>query len=178
MEKMIVVDVEKCMSCHNCELACTVAHSESKDIIQLIYGMEKPEQRIILERFENSTVPIHCRHCEDAPCVAVCPSGAITHPVPNSPVVLDSDRCIGCHACILVCPFGVIQVGKDGKSMIKCDLCFDRLKEGKEPACAEACITGAIQYISIDEYTTKKREEYTKKYLVAIQKGELISEEQ
>jgi len=62
--------------------------------------------------------------------------------------------------------------------MIKCDLCFDRLKEGKEPACAEACITGAIQYISIDEYTTKKREEYTKKYLVAIQKGELISEEQ
>ena len=177
MDKMIVVDINKCLGCHSCELACAVAHSKSKNLMEAIFEPEKSAHRIILDQIGDSTVPMHCRHCEDAPCVTVCPSGAITRPAPDSPVVLDSNKCIGCHACIMVCPFGVIRIGPTGKSMIKCDLCIDRLQEGKEPACAEACMTHAIKYISIDEYTAKKREEYTKKYMVAIKKGgDLISE--
>lgn len=178
MDKMIVVDIEKCVSCHSCELACAVARSKSKNLMEAIFEPQRPVPRIILEQIDGSTVPIHCRHCEDAPCVTVCPSGAITRPAPDSPVVLDSSKCIGCRACIMVCPFGVIRFGPDGKSMIKCNLCYDRLQKGQEPACAEACTTNAIRYIPIDEYTAQKREDYAKKYKVAIQKGELIREEQ
>jgi carbon-monoxide dehydrogenase iron sulfur subunit len=176
MDKMIVVDIDKCMSCHSCELACAVARSKSKNLIEAIYEKEKPVSRIILEEIESTTIPIHCRHCEDAPCVEVCPAGAITRPAPDSPVVLDSTKCIGCRACIIVCPFGVIRMGPDGKSVIKCNLCFDRLQMGQEPACAEACTTRAIRYISIEEYTAQKREEYVKKYKVAIMKGEEVGD--
>jgi carbon-monoxide dehydrogenase iron sulfur subunit len=172
MDKIIVVEIEKCMSCHSCELACATAHSESKDLIKAIREKNKPFPNIILEKIEEMVLPIHCRHCEDAPCVTVCPSGAISRPAEDSPVILDSSKCIGCHACILVCPFGVIKRGPDGKSLIKCDLCFERLNEGGEPACVEACITGAIKFIEIEELTARKREEYVKKYKVAIIRGE------
>ncbi len=172
MDKIIVVDIEKCMACNSCVLACAVAHSQSKELLNAIKEKSRPIPKIILEVIEDTVTPIHCRHCEDAPCVIVCPSGAISRPSEKSPVILNNEKCIGCHACILVCPFGVIKRGPDGKSLIKCDLCFERLKEGKEPACVEACITGAIRYLSIEEVTAKKREDYIKKYKVAILKGE------
>lgn len=170
MDKIIMVNAERCMGCHSCELACAVAHSKSKELIVAINEKDRPVSKVILERFGDMVTPIHCRHCEDAPCVIVCPSGAITKPSEDAPVILTTEKCIGCHACIIVCPFGVIKRGHDGKSLIKCDLCFERLREGQKPACAEACITGAIQYISVEEITEGKREEYIKKYRVAIQK--------
>ncbi|RKY00959.1 MAG: 4Fe-4S ferredoxin [Spirochaetes bacterium] len=167
MDKIIVVDIEKCMSCHSCELACSVAHSKSKDLLRAIQEGEQVEAKIILERFGDSTLPIQCKHCEDAPCITVCPAGAISRPSPNSPVILNHEKCIGCHACVIVCPFGVITFGPDGKSLTKCDLCYDRLKEGKIPACAEACITGAIRYLSIKELNEMKRREYFEKLKTA-----------
>jgi len=176
MDKMIVVDIEKCLGCHSCELACAVAHSKSKDLFKAIYEEPRSVPRIILEDYENNTVPIHCRHCEDAPCVTVCPTGAISRPTPDSPVTLDSDKCIGCHACIMVCPFGVIQINPYGKSVIKCDLCFERLENGQEPACAEACKTGAIKFVAIKDVSLGRREEYMKKYKVAIQNAENLRE--
>jgi len=172
MDKIIVVNMERCMSCHSCELACALAHSQKKELLEAVLSGEKSPTRVILEHFEDTTLPIHCRHCEDAPCMLVCPSGAISRPGERSPVILDSSKCIGCHACILVCPFGVIKTGPDGKSLIKCDLCYERLKDGKQPACAEACITGCIKFQSIEEYTLKKREESYKRFKVAVKKGE------
>lgn len=172
MEKIIVVDNGKCVGCNSCVLACAVAHSKSKKLEEAIFEEDKPTSKIILEIYEDTVTPLHCRHCEDAPCVTVCPTGAITRPGERSPVILDNTKCIGCHACILVCPFGVIRTGPDGKSLIKCDLCFDRLNEGKQPACAEACITGSIKYITVEEFTAKRRKEFVEKYKVAITTGE------
>ena len=173
MDKIIIVNSEKCMGCHSCELACAVVHSKSQDLIEAVYEDEKPSPRIILESDEEETLPIHCRHCEEAPCAIVCPSGAISRPAEHSPVILDSSKCIGCHACIIVCPFGVIKKGPDGKSLLKCDLCFERLKDGGEPACVEACPTGAIKFLSIEEITGKKRRAFKQKFKVAL-KQELI----
>jgi carbon-monoxide dehydrogenase iron sulfur subunit len=172
MKKIIVVDMDRCMACKSCVLACAVAHSKSKDLVKAMYEEDKPSPKIILEEIEDIVTPIHCRHCEDAPCVTVCPSGAISRPDESSPVILNNEKCIGCHACILVCPFGVIKTGPDGKSLIKCDLCFERLKEGGEPACVEACITGAIKYRTIEEITEGRRKEYIRKYRVAITRGD------
>jgi carbon-monoxide dehydrogenase iron sulfur subunit len=168
-EKIILVNSKTCMSCHSCEIACAVAHSESKRLVEAVYEQQINFPRIILERSGDEVLPIHCRHCEEAPCVTVCPSGAVSRPAVGSPVLLDQSLCIGCHACIIVCPFGVIKQGKDGKSLIKCDLCFGRLEEGREPACVEACPTSTIRFVSIEEIGAQKRREYARRYRVSIQ---------
>lgn len=171
MDKIIVVNSETCLGCHSCEIACAVEHSRSKSLLEAIYEENPSFPRIILEEFGDGTIPIHCRHCEDAPCITVCPTQAISRPAEDSPVVLHKDQCIGCHACIIVCPFGVIKRGSDGRSLIKCDLCIARLNDGDEPACVEACPTHTIKFLSIEEITSKKRKEYVGKYKVAIQAG-------
>jgi carbon-monoxide dehydrogenase iron sulfur subunit len=100
--------------------------------------------------------------------MAICPSNAITRQHENAPVMLDSSRCIGCHACILACPFGVIKQSPDNKNLVKCDLCFHRLEEGREPACVEACPTKAVKYISVEEYNSAKRREHVEKYIATL----------
>ena len=172
MEKIILVNSKTCLSCHSCEIACSVAHSQSRSLIEAVYEEKKTYPRIILEHSGEEVLPIHCRHCEEAPCVTVCPSGAISRPAERSPVLLDQSLCIGCQACLIVCPFGVIRQGADGKSLIKCDLCIHRLGEGQLPACVEACPTATIRYVSIDEIGAEKRREYARRYRVSIQAGE------
>jgi anaerobic carbon-monoxide dehydrogenase iron sulfur subunit len=169
MDKIIVVNIDKCLGCHTCALSCAVAHSKSKKLNEAIYEKDKPFPRLNIELIEDKSLPIQCRHCEDAPCISVCPSEAISRASDKSPVILNSDKCIGCHACIIVCPFGVIKKDSDGKSLIKCDLCFERLEEGREPACVESCPTKSIKYTSIEEVNSEKR----KRYKVMIQEGEV-----
>ena len=124
--------------------------------------------RIILERDDGDVIPFHCRHCTEAPCITVCPTQAMFRLNESSPVILDKAKCIGCNACVIVCPFGVIKKGSDGKSLIKCDLCIHRLREGEEPACAEACPTHAIRYISIEQISEERRKDALRKYRVAL----------
>jgi carbon-monoxide dehydrogenase iron sulfur subunit len=110
---------------------------------------------------------MQCRHCEDAPCVAVCPSKALFKEAGGSAeniVVLDSGLCIGCKWCIEVCPFGVIKMNKSGSAVIKCDLCVERLRAGEKPACVAACKTGALSYRTSFDFARNKR----KKFLVEI----------
>jgi formate dehydrogenase iron-sulfur subunit len=93
-----------------------------------------------------------CKHCTHAGCLDVCPTGAI-HRTEFGTVVIQDDVCNGCGYCVTACPFGVIgkrEIGNDG-GMHKCTLCYDRLKEGHEPACAKACPTKSIQFGPLDE---------------------------
>lgn len=177
MEKIILVNSKTCLSCHSCEVACAVAHSASRRLIEAVYEETKSVPRIILEHSGEEVLPLHCRHCEEAPCVTVCPSGAVSRPAAGSPVLLDQSLCIGCQACLIVCPFGVIRQGKDGKSLIKCDLCSSRLGEGQVPACVEACPTRTIRYVSLQEIGAEKRREYARRYRVSIQALEEAGDE-
>ena len=83
-------------------------------------------------------------HCEDAPCLLACPTGAIRREAGAQVVGVDAGLCIGCHSCSIACPFGVPRFGTDGK-MQKCDLCNERLKCGLEPACVRVCPTRALR---------------------------------
>jgi formate dehydrogenase iron-sulfur subunit len=86
-----------------------------------------------------------CKHCTEAACLEVCPTGALFR-TEFGTVVVQEDICNGCGYCIPACPFGVIeQRGDDGRAF-KCTLCYDRLKDNKEPACAQACPTDSIQF--------------------------------
>ncbi len=91
-----------------------------------------------------------CKHCTNAGCLDVCPTGALVR-TEFGTVVLQEDICNGCGYCVVACPFGVISERPEKKVMGKCTLCYDRLKTGDQPACAKACPTTSIQFGEVDE---------------------------
>jgi formate dehydrogenase iron-sulfur subunit len=91
-----------------------------------------------------------CKHCTTAPCLDVCPTGALFR-TEFGTVVVQDDVCNGCGMCVPACPFGVIERREDDGRAWKCTLCYDRLKDGREPACAQACPTDSIQFGALDD---------------------------
>ena len=154
---MIIINVGKCLGCKSCELACAIAHSSLKDLNSLSGFAEKPGYRIHVVAYEHKAVPVHCNHCDDAPCMLACPTGAIYREGEKGPVLLDNARCIGCKMCVQACPFGVITIKLDGKGVLKCDLCIERLNEGQDPACVVACPTNALIFSDEKQVNYAKR---------------------
>ncbi|HWB37597.1 MAG TPA: 4Fe-4S dicluster domain-containing protein, partial [Rugosimonospora sp.] len=91
-----------------------------------------------------------CKHCTHAACLDVCPTGALVR-TEFGTVVVQEDVCNGCGYCVPACPYGVIDKRPDDGRMWKCTLCYDRLSDGQEPACAKACPTESIQFGPLDE---------------------------
>src|SRR4051812_7563822 len=91
-----------------------------------------------------------CKHCVQAGCLEVCPTGAIIRTEFDT-VVIQANVCNGCRDCIAACPFGVIEINPVSKTAQKCTLCYDRMQAGLEPACSKACPTDSIQFGTIRE---------------------------
>ncbi len=98
-----------------------------------------------------------CKHCVHAPCMEACPTGSLIRTEFDS-VFVQQDVCNGCGYCQSACPFGVIEVDKEGDGKAhKCTLCYDRLKDGLEPACAKACPTDSIQFGAVEDLLERAR---------------------
>jgi Fe-S-cluster-containing hydrogenase component 2 len=91
-----------------------------------------------------------CQQCEEAPCIAVCPVGALSIDEELARVVIDHDRCIKCKLCLTACPFGSMGYDTIGKKVIKCELC-----EG-DPVCVRFCDPGAITYVDAGTANLRK----------------------
>lgn len=169
--KGIIVEIEKCLACKSCEIACAVAHSRSKVLQEATQEQPKPQSRVTVLAAGEFAVPLQCRHCEDAPCITVCPTAAIHRQETEGPVLIEQDKCIGCKYCLVVCPFGVIEVSRDGKVMVKCDLCFERTKAGQVPACVEACPTKALKLGSEKDLAAGKRQRAAQDLVSSTQKN-------
>ena len=91
-----------------------------------------------------------CKHCTHAACLEVCPTGALFR-TEFGTVVVQEDVCNGCGYCVPACPFGVLDKREGDGRVWKCTLCYDRLKDDKEPACAQACPTNSIQFGELDD---------------------------
>jgi formate dehydrogenase iron-sulfur subunit len=91
-----------------------------------------------------------CKHCTHAACLDVCPTGAIFR-TEYGTVVIQPDVCNGCGYCVPACPYGVVDLREEDGRAFKCTLCYDRLKEGQTPACAQACPTESIQFGEVSE---------------------------
>ena len=98
-----------------------------------------------------------CKHCASAACLNVCPTGALMR-TEFGTVVVQHDICNGCGYCVSACPFGVIDRREEDGRVWKCTLCYDRLKEDMEPACAKACPTKSIQFGRHEELVLVARE--------------------
>ena len=102
-----------------------------------------PDPAVRVEEDGAISFALQCRHCDDAPCVAACISGAMTRDPETGAIKHDPDKCIGCWSCVMVCPFGAIQINLDkGKVSSKCDLCGG----DKVPACVAHCPNEALVY--------------------------------
>ncbi len=164
--KGVMIYPERCIGCKQCEIACAVEHSESRDIYSMLFEKVLAKPRIHVEvGADLLTFPNRCRHCNPAPCMEICPTGALYRD--GDSVVIDYGKCISCGMCAIACPFGVITFGKtykihlDRDVNVKCDNCIDRQKEGRQPACVEACKTGALVFGDINELIGQTRKKVT-----------------
>ena len=154
--KRLVADPIRCMACRSCEIACALAHVDTNNLVEAISN-QGAHPRIYIESAEGLAVPLQCRHCDDAPCVRVCPSGALSRPSRAEPVLADQEKCIGCAFCVQACPFGVIRLAADQSVVIKCDLCVNRQAEGLQPACVASCPVGALWLEEMDQHAKRSR---------------------
>lgn len=156
--KEIFVKTDICTGCNTCKIACAVQHSQSRTLLGALQETPKPRSRLYVEYLpENIKVPVLCRHCEDAPCVNACISGAITRTESNS-VVTAADKCIGCWTCVMVCPYGVIGRDKEQARAYRCDRCPDL----DTPACVSSCPTNALVFATVDQFSRGKRKDASK----------------
>lgn len=146
----IFCDIKKCIACKACEIACAIEHSKNKSLFEAVKEMPKPKKRRQVADSYGKTLSIGCQHCEDAPCIAACMSGAL-YKDKSGATMHDKDKCVGCWMCIMVCPFGAIGRRIEEKVAIKCDLCPDR----EDFACVVTCPTKALFAGTIDEFEKK-----------------------
>jgi carbon-monoxide dehydrogenase iron sulfur subunit len=151
--KEIFVDMKKCTACKTCEISCAVAHSKSGNLFAAISETPTPKPRLHVEWVApDGHVPVLCRHCEDAPCMHACISGAISRNE-KSVVITDTDKCIGCWTCVMVCPYGVIGRHLETHKSYRCDRCPDR----DVPACVSSCPTKALVYRTAETFSKDVR---------------------
>lgn len=100
-------------------------------------------------------VSVACNHCDSPICLANCPQGAISKNDETGEVRSDPEMCIGCGTCANSCPYGAPKIDTDAMKSIKCNMCADRVAEGKDPICVEACPLRALDFGEIDELRSK-----------------------
>jgi anaerobic dimethyl sulfoxide reductase subunit B len=164
MIRTIYRDKDKCIGCAACIVGCKNEHElppypTSPPELQptgpsfiTIYH-RRPE--IYEDRVEQYFLAISCMHCIDAPCIRACPKNAIFRDETIGAVMVDRNKCIGCRFCLWFCPYGAPRFDNEGK-MVKCDLCIDRIKEGKKPMCEQTCPACAVIISTPEEIAEAK----------------------
>ena len=148
-------DVTRCSGCMACVVACQDENDlpENGPSFRHVTRVERGECPTVIMSF----LSLACLHCGDAPCLMVCPTGAIYKRGEDGIVDVHQDLCVGCHSCALACPFGAPQY-PDGGKMSKCHFCADRVDHGMEPACVRVCPTRALGFGSMDNLSRQKAE--------------------
>ncbi len=166
-----LIDVSKCTGCRGCQVACknwNELPAEKTSFLGSRSLQNPPELSYntwTLIRFDevNSEdgklkwVMRHdaCLHCETPACAKACPSPGALVKTAEGAVVHDPKYCIGCKACISACPFNIPRNSAAEEKMAKCSLCYDRITNGKKPACVTACPTGCLDFGYKDDMIAK-----------------------
>jgi DMSO reductase iron-sulfur subunit len=144
-----LVDTERCIGCHSCEMACKNEYQpEPKIRWRKVYPMKEDSFGIP----ERMFMSLACNHCEDPACLKACPVAAYTKRE-DGIVLHDRNRCIGCRMCMLACPYQVPQYSQEEKKVQKCHLCAERIDKGQEPACVSGCPMEAISVIDTGNFS-------------------------
>lgn len=166
----MVIDLARCIGCNACTVACQIENGSPPGVyFTRVYTEEKGTYPDV----ETTFVPALCNHCEDAPCIPVCPTGA-TYKRDDGIVLVDQDKCIGCRYCMMACPYGnrfflrkgILESGYHGErtafedakwdaftegTVAKCTFCAHRVDEGLQPACVVTCPTDARVFGDLED---------------------------
>jgi Fe-S-cluster-containing hydrogenase component 2 len=151
VQKVLVVDPERCTGCRLCEVVCSLHHEKS---------INPYRSRIRIVKWEGVGVyvPMVCQHCESPVCEAVCPMKAISRDPSTGAVVINYDRCVGCKLCVLSCPLGGASIDLKTRKVVKCDLC-----NGK-PQCVRFCLTNALEFLEPTVANLTRRKAAVERY--------------
>lgn len=148
-------DQTRCMGCNACQMAC-------KDKNDLEPGLFFRRVETIRYEEDGKVVYAHysgaCNHCQEAACVKACPVGAMVH-MEDGSVRQAEGLCIGCGACTWACPYGAVSLSHKLGIARKCDLCTDLRRQGKAPACVDACPTHCLTFEEVGAIEAEERAE-------------------
>ncbi|SEK92140.1 4Fe-4S dicluster domain-containing protein [Jannaschia helgolandensis] len=165
----LVIDLDTCVGCHACVTACKGWNTQnygaplsdqdaygdaSGTFLNRIHSFQvQPEPVNDVPQLAQTThFPKSCLHCEDAPCVTVCPTGASYKRAEDGIVLVNEDACMGCGLCAWACPYGAREMDQAAGVMKKCTLCVDRIYNenleeiDRQPACVRTCPAGARHF--------------------------------
>ena len=157
-KKIFDIDLDRCVGCYACVVACM----DQNDIVP--HASDAPDATDFMWRDVTSLsdkdqiryVSLACMHCDDAPCVTACPTGAVFRDAESCFVEWNKSKCIGCHSCVMACPFGAPKFDGDGK-MEKCTGCAVRVENGLVPACVRICPTRALKFDTVENIEKGKK---------------------
>lgn len=169
MKLGLVIDLDTCVGCHACAVACKEWNDGSKlagplpdydakgaDPSGVWFNRVRHYELNTYPDSKTLNVPMSCMHCEEAACVTVCPTGA-SYKRADGIVLVDPDKCMGCNYCAWACPYGARELDENAGAMKKCTLCADRVHNEtlpaaeRQPACVLACPTHARHYGDFDD---------------------------
>lgn len=169
----MAIDLDRCVGCHTCSVACKVENNLPDGIwwnrVLTIGGEEMDTPQGKFPNTEMRYITVNCQQCENPACVKACPVKA-TYRREDGIVIQDYDKCIGCRACMVACPYNArsfnwqkpeytidVQLGDAGIAqhqynvVEKCNFCTHRLAKGEEPACISACPARARYFGDLDD---------------------------
>ena len=142
-----LLDSDACIGCHACTVACKSEHDVPLGV-----------NRTWVKYVETGTFPhasrhfsvMRCNHCDDAPCMTICPTSALFRAA-NGVVDFQDDNCIGCKACMNACPYDALYINPETNTANKCNFCNHRVEMGLQPSCVVVCPTEAIKVADLDD---------------------------
>ena len=136
----MAIDLRRCAGCGACVVACQLENNQKPGVswneLDCCEWGDEPGQS------GRCYLPHACMHCENAPCVEICPTGA-TYTREDGIVAVDYEKCISCQACVSACPYGAPVINEETSTSTKCTFCKDRSSKGQEPFCVAACPANA-----------------------------------
>lgn len=153
MHNVIVTDLNRCVGCLSCSVACKSANgvpvgSFWNKVLRI--GPNPKADGGQCPDVEMYFLPTGCQHCSDPACVHVCPTEA-SHIAEDGTVQIDKSKCIGCQFCAMACPYGVRYLNEDERVVEKCTLCAQKTAQGELPQCVEQCCARARFFGDIDQ---------------------------
>ena len=153
-------DASACSGCKTCQVACQDKNDlppgiRYRRVYEIAGGTWKQTEEKAWEHdLVVYNISMACNHCENPACVSACPTRAL-HTETDGMVLIDPDKCVGCHYCEWACPYGAPQYNASAGKMQKCDLCRDYVLEGKQPACVTSCPMRALEFGPLSQLIEK-----------------------
>ncbi|NJN93801.1 MAG: 4Fe-4S dicluster domain-containing protein [Anaerolineales bacterium] len=144
---VFVMEPDRCINCEACMISCSL---ENDVPLGMHRNWIKQHESGTFPNLSISFMPENCHHCDNAPCVLVCPTGA-SYQRDDGLVLVDYDKCINCQYCMAACPYEARYVDKTRGVVDKCTFCVHRLDAGLPPACVETCVGGSRHFGDLND---------------------------